>query len=95
MKKICNCCSGEQELKGSVDTGEYVCYCSKVTEADIKSAICEKGAITVDQVVSITGAMINCNCAVNNPKGACCYPDIVAVFEKYIDEKNAIMNMNG
>jgi len=95
MSKTCSCCSEEQELKGSVNTGEYVCYCSKVTETDIKTSIQKKGAITVDQVISITGAMNNCNCAVNNPKGTCCYPDIVAVFEKYIDQKNALMNMNG
>jgi bacterioferritin-associated ferredoxin len=95
MRKSCSCCNGENKVKGTTNTGEYVCYCSKVTEKDIKTAIRKKGAITVDQVISITGAMTNCNCEVNNPKGTCCYPDIIAVFEKYIDEKNAIMNMNG
>jgi len=95
MSKFCSCCNRENEVKGTTNTGEYVCYCSKVTEADIKSAIRSKGAVTVDQVLSITGAMTNSNCAVNNPKGICCYPDIVAVFEKYIDAKNALMNLNG
>ena len=95
MSKTCTCCSEEKETKGTTDNGEYVCYCSKVTEDDIKLAIQNKGATTVDQVIELTGAMTNSNCAVNNPKGVCCYPDIVAVFEKYIDGKNAIMNMNG
>ena len=94
MSKTCSCCNGEKELRGSGNTGEYICYCSKVTEEDIKSAIINKGATTVDQVISITGAMANSNCAENNPKGICCFPDIVCVFEKYVDSKNALMNMN-
>ena len=95
MSKSCSCCNGENEAKGTTDTGKYVCYCNKVTEDDIKSAILKMGAISVEQVISITGAMKNGNCAVNNPKGVCCYPDIVAAFEKYIDCKNALMHMNG
>jgi hypothetical protein len=27
--------------------------------------------------------MKNSNCAVNNPKGTCCYPDIVYVFNNH------------
>jgi bacterioferritin-associated ferredoxin len=88
MGKTCNCCNGENQSNGSLDTGEYVCYCSKVTEANIKSSILKNGATTVDQVIRITGAMTNSNCAVNNPKGTCCYPDIVAVFEKYYVNKS-------
>jgi len=95
MKATCSCCNGESEVKGTADTGEFVCYCSKVTEEEIKFFILEKGASSVEQVLQLTGAMQNSNCKEKNPKGICCYPDIVAVFEKYIDAKNALMNLNG
>lgn len=83
----CNCCSFEtgsvaENSTGSI-VGEYVCYCNKVTENDIVEAINEKGATSVDEVIRITGAMVTCNCKVNNPKGVCCYPDIVRVFDKH------------
>jgi len=54
-----------------------------VTEKDIAIAIKEKGAKTVDEVIKLTGAMVNSNCKVNNPKGTCCYSDIVLTFQKY------------
>ena len=37
----------------------------------------------VQEVIKKTGAMKDSNCAVNNPKGTCCYSDIVYVFNKY------------
>lgn len=61
--------------------GEYVCYCNHVTERDIEEAIIA-GAQSVEDVIKITGAMQNSNCAANNPKGTCCYPDIVCVFNR-------------
>lgn len=76
------------------ESGEYVCYCSKVKEEDIRAAILDKGARTVEQVIAMTGAMSESNCAVNNPKGICCYPDIVAAFEKYVDRRHALMQLN-
>lgn len=60
--------------------GEYVCYCNKVTKQEILAAI-ESGAKDVKEVIAMTGAMQNSNCKVNNPKGRCCYQDIVAVFD--------------
>lgn len=81
--KGCCCCVTPTEETTAV-FGEYVCYCNKVTEEDIKNAILIKGATTIDEVISLTGAMVNSNCEVNNPKGTCCYPDIVLVFNKYI-----------
>jgi len=62
---------------------EYVCYCSKVTEDDIAEAILERGADSVEAVIRMTGAMKNSNCKVNNPKGTCCYPDVIEIFNKY------------
>lgn len=61
---------------------DYICYCNHVTEQDIINAI-KNGASTIEAVIEITGAMKNSNCAVNNPKGLCCYSDIVNVFNKH------------
>lgn len=80
---ISNCCCGcVSTEKEEVTIGEYVCYCNHVTEQDIINAI-QDGAKSVQEVIDWTGAMKNSNCAVNNPKGTCCYPDIVCVFDKY------------
>lgn len=79
----CDCTSDEKSKENQeIEIGEYVCYCSHVTEQDIIEAI-KAGALSVDEVIEKTGAMQNCNCAVNNPKGTCCYPDVVYVFEKH------------
>ncbi|WMJ77149.1 MULTISPECIES: (2Fe-2S)-binding protein [unclassified Sedimentibacter] len=81
-EKCCSCCSTESK---EPVIGEYVCYCNHVTEQDIIVAI-ENGALTVKDVIEATGAMKNSNCAVNNPKGVCCYSDIVYVFNKHSDK---------
>jgi bacterioferritin-associated ferredoxin len=83
MSEKCSGYSGKLVSEESTITGEYVCYCNKVTEQDIRIAIEEKGAGSVAEVIKMTGAMVNSNCKVNNPKGTCCYPDIVQVFKKY------------
>jgi bacterioferritin-associated ferredoxin len=67
----------------------HVCYCNNVTEEDIKNAIVLNGARTVKEVIKITGAMQNSNCAVNNPKGVCCYSDIVKTFNQFKNENFA------
>ena len=79
-KEKCSCCNHSNNE--DVAIGEYVCYCNHVTENDIKDSIL-KGAKTVQEVIKATGAMENSNCAINNPKGTCCYSDIVYVFNKY------------
>jgi bacterioferritin-associated ferredoxin len=79
-KENCSCCNSINNEE--VVIGEYVCYCNHVTEDDIKDAIA-KGCKTVQEVIQMTGAMKNSNCSVNNPKGTCCYSDIVYVFNKY------------
>lgn len=83
MSKNHSCCGDEARPNPSADVGGYVCYCSKVTEEDIRAAILKQGASSIDLVIELTGAMTNPNCAVNNPKGVCCYQDIVQVFQKY------------
>ncbi|PWL63177.1 MAG: (2Fe-2S)-binding protein [Oscillospiraceae bacterium] len=52
----------------SVDAPNYICYCDKVTEEDIREAI-RGGASTVAEVIRVTGAMRHCDCKVKNPKG--------------------------
>lgn len=79
-KGKCSCCAND--ISTDVVIGEYVCYCNHVTEEDIKDAIL-KGAKTIQEVIKATGAMKDSNCAVNNPKGTCCYSDIVFVLNKY------------
>lgn len=76
----CTCCSSNDNKEYIM--GEYVCYCNNITEEDIKNSIIE-GAKTIQEVINKTGAMKESNCAVNNPKGVCCYADIVYVFNKY------------
>ncbi|CEO20580.1 (2Fe-2S)-binding protein [Paraclostridium sordellii] len=81
-----DCCCNASKIIKNVNLnieGEYICYCNKVTEQDIKNAILSNNCKTVKEVISFTGAMKNSNCAVNNPKGTCCYQDIVSVFNKY------------
>lgn len=81
-----DCCCNESKIIKNINLnieGEYICYCNKVTEQDIKNAILVNSCKTVNEVISFTGAMKNSNCTVNNPKGICCYQDIVSVFNKY------------
>ena len=98
MNKSCSCCTDPADNReagdASAKAGEYICYCSKVKEEDIRDAILKQGARTVEQVIAMTGAMRQSNCAENNPKGECCYPDIVAAFEKYVDRRHALMQLN-
>ncbi len=69
---------------------EYVCYCGKVTEGDMQRAI-DAGASSLAEVIQITGAMQSRDCQVHNPKGVCCYPDLVAVYAK-ITKREPIKN---
>ncbi|MEF9983573.1 MAG: (2Fe-2S)-binding protein [Oscillospiraceae bacterium] len=84
MNGKCSCCNNENKDNKEPVIGEYVCYCNHVTENDIVEAM-KNGASTVKEVIAKTGAMKNSNCAVNNPKGTCCYSDIVYVFDKHKD----------
>ena len=86
-EKTCSCCSETANRQTDGFSGAYICYCSKVTEEDIREAILTKGASSVAEVIRMTGAMTHSNCRVNNPKGTCCYPDIEAVFRKYREKQ--------
>ncbi len=66
---------------GINNRNEKICYCNNVTREDIYNAI-QNGADSVNSVIKMTGAMLNSNCAVNNPKKTCCYKDIVRVFNE-------------
>jgi bacterioferritin-associated ferredoxin len=66
---------------GINNRNEKICYCNNVTREDIYNAI-QNGADSVNSVIKMTGAMLNSNCAVNNPKKTCCYNDIVRVFNE-------------
>lgn len=67
---------------------KYICYCSKVTEAEITEAVVKHGARTVNDIVKITGAMKNSNCKINNPLGKCCSSDIQKVINNIIENED-------
>lgn len=66
---------------------KYACYCSKVTFDDIFDAVLKKGAMTLNDVVSITNAMKNSSCSINNPTGNCCYDVIKEIYKKALEKK--------
>lgn len=59
---------------------KYACYCSRVTEEQVKVAVIKYGAKTVKEVNEITGAMENANCKENNPLGVCCHNIIQGII---------------
>lgn len=66
---------------------KYICYCSRVTEKDIISAVKNKGAKNIKDVINITGAMENCNCEVNHPTGNCCSNIFKNTVDKILNSK--------
>ena len=58
----------KKKVKNNCDSGEYVCYCSKVTEKMIAEAV-TNGADSPEKVILATGAMKDPDCKVKNPKG--------------------------
>lgn len=66
---------------------KYICYCSKVTEQQIIDAVIYDNAKSVKDMASITGAMKNSNCKINNPLGKCCSSDIQEVINNTLNSK--------
>jgi bacterioferritin-associated ferredoxin len=66
---------------------KYVCYCSKVTEAQVINAVVNDGAKSVDDIVILTGAMKNSQCQRNNPLGTCCHQIIQDAIDKALTMK--------
>lgn len=64
---------------------KYICYCNKVTEADIINAVKNEGAENMKDIVKLTGAMKNGNCEINHPTGKCCSPVIQETIDKSLD----------
>lgn len=67
---------------------KYICYCNKVTEDQIIDVVVNNGAKSIKDIVSMTNAMKNANCQVNNPLGKCCSPVIQETIHKGIRIKN-------
>lgn len=61
---------------------KYVCYCSKVTEEQVRAAVMNEGAKSVQEVTKLTGAMEHCDCVHNNPLGKCCHLIIQEAIDK-------------
>ncbi|WMW25217.1 (2Fe-2S)-binding protein [Methanolobus sediminis] len=61
---------------------KYACYCSKVTEEEVITAVINDNATSVKEVIKITGAMNKPNCQINNPSGKCCHQIIQEIIDK-------------
>lgn len=66
---------------------KYACYCSKVTEDQVISAVLEDGATQMKEVIKITGAMSNSDCKKKNPLGKCCHQIIQDAIVKALSMK--------
>ena len=64
---------------------KYICYCNLVTEQQIIDAVRLQGAKNIQDIVRLTGAMRNANCAVNNPLSVCCGPVIQETIHKALE----------
>jgi len=60
---------------------KYICYCSRVTEEEIRSAI-RQGARTLEDIQRMTGAGSKGFCLTENPSGRCCHGEIAKILEK-------------
>lgn len=61
---------------------KYACYCSKITFDQVKEAVSQIGDKDMKKVISLTGAMKNCQCEINNPLGMCCHE----IIQQAMDE---------
>jgi len=61
---------------------KYACYCSEVTEEEVINAVVKHGAISMKEVLEITGAMSNSQCQKKNPLGKCCHQIIQDAIDK-------------
>ena len=63
-------------------TSVTVCYCKKVDEESIVTAI-KNGADSLSKVKEMTEACTGSECATKNPSKKCCSKDIKKLIEKY------------
>jgi len=66
----------------TMENGEIVCYCSKVTKGQIINALVN-GAKTLDDIREMTGACTLGKCKELSPRGKCCSPIIIEIIEQY------------
>jgi bacterioferritin-associated ferredoxin len=71
---------------------KYACYCSKVTEEQVISAVVNDGAKNMRDVLKITGAMDNPQCQKNNPLGKCCHQIVQDAIDKGLSILNQTRN---
>jgi bacterioferritin-associated ferredoxin len=69
---------------------KYACYCSKVTEEQVISAVVNDNATNIKEVLAITGAMANPSCETKNPLGKCCHHIIQDVIDKAMRANNRL-----
>ena len=66
---------------------KYACYCSKVTEEQVRNAVLIDGATNMREILKITGAMSNSQCQKKNPLGKCCHQIIQDAIDKELSMK--------
>ncbi|MBR0600101.1 MAG: BFD-like (2Fe-2S) protein [Caproiciproducens sp.] len=66
---------------------KYACYCSKVTEEQVITAVVKDGAKNMKDVLKLTGAMKNAQCQKNNPLGKCCHQIVQDAIDKGLSIK--------
>lgn len=83
------CISAENDLVNSLRIKKMrsrkpfiICYCNRITDQEITSAVLETGFRTVDEVKKHLRLNLISNCAKLNPKGVCCHRDFEKVIEK-------------
>lgn len=69
---------------------KYACYCSKVTEEQVISAVVNDNATNIKEVIEITGAMANPSCEKKNPLGKCCHHIIQDAIDKAMRANNRL-----
>jgi len=65
------------------DTGKMICYCNRVTQKEIESAI-KQGAKTLADIQQTTGACTGNRCKELNPSGKCCSGDINLILKTMV-----------
>jgi len=62
-------------------TDKIICYCTNVPESQIVKAI-HNGVNTLKDIQKATNACTGNQCKKLNPKGHCCYEDIMEILKR-------------
>lgn len=63
-----------------------VCYCSNITEENIREEIRKTGRSTASQKIRSEIKARSCACEINNPSGRCCLRDVEKTEKRLMQE---------